>query len=236
MSFTGQDVMNSVANRGHKAITTPGSDDEIEVKEWVKQAIRYVQKADDWSCHKDDWSITTSTTPALTAGTYKYNMVTLKSDFRKLQGDSVRFARSPVSWYETPEDLDRKFGPDWKDGSETGVPRACSYMGNQLILTPNPSQDWIDQNSGGLHGYYYKSEDVTSADWEDSALLMFEDFFMDVVDVALIFALQTEDDSNFQKLLNDWEQVGLTRLRGYDPVPLSDEQLRAPAWARRRIA
>jgi len=237
MAFTGQDIMGSVAVRAHKDVSTAGSDDDSDVKEWTKQAILHVQKADDWRCHKAAWSLTTATTPALAAGTYAYNLRTLLSNFRKLQGDSVRYGAHRVEWKETPEQIDRTLGPAWKDGTESGGPDLCTMMGPNLWLAPNPSASWIaDYGTAGVAGYYYAGEDVTSADWEDVDLLFPDDFYIDLVNVAMIYALQTEDDSAFQVLLSQWEQAGLTRLRGYDDVPLGREPVRVPRWARGRIA
>lgn len=239
MSFTAQNIMDSVANRAHKVINTQGSDDELEVREWVKQAILYLQGVEDWRSHKDDFSITTSTTPALVAETYKYAMRTLLTLFRKLQGDSVRYARIFLAWKETPEDIDRALGPNWKDADQSGVPRCVTMMKNNLILAPKPSQSWIDaQGAAGLHGYCYLGDDVFTttegSEWWDQTLLFDQDLYMPLVNVSLIFATQTDDDSNFQTLLQNWEQNELTRLRGYDDVPMSEEQLKAPGWARRR--
>jgi len=235
MSFSGQDIMGSVAVRAHKDISTAGSDDDLDTKEWVKQAILHVQKADDFRCHKAAFSLTTATTPALTAGTYAYALRTLLSDYRKLQGDSLRYGTHGIGWCEGPEAIDETLGPEWKDGTESGAPDYATIVGNNLWLGPNPSASWItDYGVAGVRGYYFRGEDVTSANWEDADLLFGDDFYTEVVEVSLIYALQTEDDSTFQTLLQQWEAVGLTRLRGYDEVPLGNEPVRAPRWARRR--
>lgn len=239
MSFNAQNIMDSVANRAHKIIVTQDSDDELEVREWVKQSILYLQAVEDWRSHKDDFSITTSTTPALAADTAKYAMRTLKTYFRKLQGDSVRYGRVFLEWMETPEDIDRALGPNWKDAGKSGVPRVCTMMKNNLVIAPQPSQSWIDAHgAAGIHGYYYLGDDVFTetqgSEWWDVTLLFDQDLFMPLVNVSLIFATQTDDDTNFQTLLTNWEQNELTRLRGYDDVPLSEEQVRTPSWARRR--
>jgi hypothetical protein len=240
MSFTAQEVMASIAVRAHKDISTAGSDDDLDVKEWVKQAIRHIQKADDWRCQKINFSLTTATTPALTAGTYAYALPTLIPRYRKLLGNSVRYGGHGLDWKENSEDIDDALGPQWKDGSKSGSPGCVTVVGNDLWVAPNPSDAFITANGAtGISGYCYTGEDVASttaggdaADWEDVALRFPDDFYMEVVDVAMIFALQTEDDSDFQTLLNQWERIGLTRLRGYDEVPLTDEQVPLPIWAR----
>ena len=244
MSFTAQNIMTSVAYRAHKDITMAESDDDTDVKEAVKQAILYIQMADDWQAHRKVFTLSTTTTPALTASTYNYAIRTLLSDFRKLDGDSVRYGTHPIEYRESAAQIDRDLGPQWKDGSEDGNPDYCTLLGNDLWLAPNLSSSWISSyGANGVRGYYWATEDVTSVDattglttWEDATLLMPHDFYMELVSVALIFLLQTEDDDNFRMLLQQWEQVGLTRLRGYDEAPKTNEPVRSPRWARGRIA
>jgi len=234
MSFTGQNIMTSAAARAHKDLTD--TDADTDVKEWVKQAILYLQKIDDFQCHKTTFALTTASTPALTALTYAYNMRTLVTRFRKLAGNSVRVGSHMIEWMESPEDIDAELGQDWKDGSQSGVPDYCTLVSHNLWLAPAPSSSFVTTYTGstsGVRGYCYVGEDVTTTNWEDVALLFSDDFYMDLVDLALIFATQVEDDDNFRTLLQQWEQAGLNRVRGYDEVPLTNERIKGP---RRRMA
>ena len=91
MSFSLLEVMDPVSRRAHVEIDDSTSDDYADALSWTKSGIRWIQRINNWSCHKDDFEISSATTPALTAGTYKYDMTVLKPDFRKLQADSIRY-------------------------------------------------------------------------------------------------------------------------------------------------
>ena len=201
-----------------------GSDDYADVLRWVKMAIRYVQDAGDWQAHKAAWTLTAATSPALTAGTYEYAMRTLKSDFRKIVADSVRYANQPLSWKSTIEELDRSItnGPSWKDSATAnGTPRYATLMGNNLILAPKPSADFITTNAT-VYGYYYRKEAMTST---SATLLFSEGFYRFLVDVAMLYADRQEDQRGLTLALQMWRQEHLPLLRGYDETPASDESL-----------
>ena len=225
------ELMDDVAALSHRSniystgtTLAPGSDDYADVLRWVKLAIRYVQDAGDWQCHKEAWALTASTTPALTAGTYEYAMRTLKSAFRKIVADSVRYANQPLIWKPTIEELDRSIsnGPSWKDAATAnGTPSFVTMMGNNLILAPKLSAGFITTNSS-VQGYYFKKESVS----DTSATLLFpEGFYRFLVEVAMLYADRQEDQRGLGLALQMWRQEHLPLLRGYDETPASDESL-----------
>ena len=219
----------TVAYRAHKVLTSAGtSRDDLKVNEWVKSAIRYIQECEDWSCHRDFWSLTASTTPALAAGTAAYNLGTLKSDFRKLVGDSVRYGRQEIEYEDDMAEMARRLGRDWRDsGVANGVPKLCCLMGKTLYIGPKPSQSFITQYSS-IEGEYFVTEDISSASWLTTSLRFWEDFYNYLVDVAMIFADYENDESQLNTALSQWNGVELTRLRGFDPAPVSKDQLADP--------
>ena len=226
------EIMDPVSRRSHLGIDDENSDDYADVLAAVRLAVRYLQRVNDWDCHKDDWSLTASTSPALTAGTYKYDMRTLKTDFRKLQAGAVYWGdnSSRMEFHEQVEEIDRVMGPQWKRTSaNNGNPVLAAMMGQQLILAPKPSQAWITANAE-IYGYYYKAESLTTV---GATLLFYEDFFEPLTEISLIYLLQQEDDADFRSLLQHWEQSRLQEMRGYDPSPQSTQQVAVPPWAAR---
>jgi hypothetical protein len=224
------EIMDPVSRRAHMSIEDDGSDYYADVLAAVRLAVRYLQGVNDWSCHKAMWSLTASTTPALTAGTYEYAMRTLNSDFRKIQADAIHWGNNgtPLFFYDEIEEFGRRIGPEWKrSATANGSPELATMMGQSLVIGPKPSQAWITIN-GEIHGYYYRAESLTTV---GATLLMYEDFFEALVEVALIYLLNQEDDSDFRALLQHWEQSRLQELRGYEPSPQSTEQVSTTAWA-----
>lgn len=234
------ELKTALAWRAHKDISTANSDDDVEVELAVTTAIRYVSDVEDWECHKGLFTLTSSTTPALAGGTYEYALPTLVVDFRKLQGDSVRYGNNLLEWVSSMEEIDRRIGPAWKDGGSDGTPSMVTFRARNLVLAVPPSADWVTANgSSGVQGYYYVQEKIedrsgdTADDFLAEELLFPEGFFEEILEVALIMMMQVEDDSNYLSMLQIWNQRGLTRLRGYDEVPLTNEPVRMPQWARR---
>lgn len=227
--MTPAQLKTTVAYRSHRVLTTAGTDeDDLKVNEWVKSAIRYLQNCEDWSCHKGFWSLTAATTPALVAGTYSYTLLTLKTDFRKLVGDSVRYGRQEIEYEEDFSEMNRKLGRDWRDSATSnGVPRLCNLVGKTLYIGPKPSQSFITTYSS-IEGEYFKMEDISSASWLTTELLFWEDFYNYLVDVAMIFADYENDEGHLVTALQQWNNTQLTELRGFDPAPVSRDQLESP--------
>ena len=233
--MTPTQIKTAVALRAQKDISQSGSDDDDDVKSAVISAIRHITGScgQDWPCQKKEFTLSSSTTPALTAGTYAYAMRTLLSDFRKPQSDSIRYGNTLLEWVDQIEEIDRRLGPQWKDSSASnGTPRYVTMLNNNLILAGKPSSSFV---SNEVKGYYYAREALSTSDsatWLTTDLMLYEDLFFFVVELSLVFLLQQEDDSNFTALLQVWEQKHLVELRGYDESPHSDERLEAPLWGR----
>lgn len=228
--MTPAQLKTTIAYRAHKVLTTAGDDeDDLKVEEWVKSAIRYVQACEDWSCHRDFWSLTAATTPALTAGTYAYDLSTLKTDFRKPVGDSVRYggSRTQIELEEDFSEMNRKLGHNWRDAAtQNGNPRLCSFLGKTLYVGPKPSASFISTYSS-IEGEYFKAEDISGASWLTSTLLFWEDFYNYLVDVAMIYADYENDEGHLSIALQHWKDTQLTELRGFDPAPVSKDQAEA---------
>ena len=220
--MTPTDVKVIVAARGHKDVSTAGTDDDTHVNYWLRQAIRYVQQVNDWPCHKTIFSIT------LTADDYDYDLTTLLTRFRKIDGSSVRSNKRFYAWVDEIEEIDAQLGPAWKDSaSGGGTPQFASLMGQQLILAQKPDAAFVASNPT-VDGYYFMGEDVTSASWLTTELKLYEDFFDDIIEMALIYGLQQEDDSEFRSQMSYWVNHRLPGLRGYDPTVLSNEVISGP--------
>lgn len=227
--MTPAQLKTTIAYRAHKVLTSAGTArDDLKVNEWLKSAIRYVQECEDWSCHRAFWSLTANTTPALTAGTAGYSLSALKTDFRKLIGDSVRYGRQEIEYEEDFAEMGRRLGRDWRDSATAnGVPKLCCLLGKTLYIGPKPSASFIAQYTS-VEGEYLVAEDISSANWLTSTLLFWEDFYNYLVDVAMIYADYENDESQLTVALSQWNQVDLVKLRGFDPAPTSKDQLADP--------
>jgi len=234
MAFAPSDVRSHVGGRVHKDVSSSTGDDYTDVTLWIVQAARYLQRVNDWTCHKEEFSLT------LTASTYIYPFSSAVWSSaaltrpRKIQGDSIRpiGTNNNLRWVDEIEEIGRLLGGQWRD-SATGdvVPKYATSRSNSLIVAGKPSAAFI-ADFATLEGYYFQSEqlDTSSTDWETTDFAFHEDFFMDLVDLSVTFGLQQEDESEFRTMLQQWNQVRLPELRGYDETPHSDEQLETVGW------
>ena len=224
------DLLTSVGYQAHRSsgIADAVSDDYLDAKRWVERAIRFMQTVNDWTCHKAEFELNTTDAPALTAGTYLYNMRTRYSDFRKIQGDSLHYGSRGLAWIDEIEEVDRHLGRQWRlSATANGTPSIVTRMGNDLVIGRKPSAEFLTANPG-IYGYYYKNEDLDAVTTD---LLFDEDFYEPLVDVAMIFALQQQDDAEFRTQLDYWTRQRLPEVRGYDPSPHSDEPIATVDWA-----
>ena len=234
MPYAPEDIRDHIGDRTHKDVDDSGTDDYVHVTRWMVQAGRHLQRVNDWSCHKEEFSLT------LSEGVYKYAYAAAVWGGaalvrpRKFQGDSIRpvNTKRTLKWRDEIEEIDRGLGGQWRDSATANTtPQFVSMMGNQLIVAGKPSAGFI-ADFATLEGYYYLSEDfVTSGDdWETTDFKFYDDFFMDHVDLCIIFGMQQEDESEFRTMLAHWDRTRLPELRGYDPTPHSDEQLNRVGW------
>lgn len=240
--MTPAELKTDVALRVHKDISTADTDDDQDVESWVLQSIRHISGSvgQDWECQKKEWTLSSASTPALTGNTYAYSLRTLFGTaglkYRKLQSDAIRYGGTMLEYVDEMEEIDRRLGPAWKDVADGGSPRYASVMGNNLILAPVPGTSFAAQKT--IAGYYYAEEKLedadgdTAGDWKNEELMLFDDLRFFVVELAVVFGLQQEDDSNYGRALDTWERKHMTELRGYDQSPHSNEQLEGPLWAR----
>ena len=186
MSFSLTDLLDPIARRGHKEIGDVTSDDYADALSWAKSACRIAQRLDNWKCHKDDFAISSATTPALTEGVYKYDLRTLLTDIRKIDGDSIRVGDVPLRWKDEIAEIDRILGPGWKDAAAAdSTPQLASHLGHNLILAPKVGATFAATKT--VAGYYYKAESFADV---DAALLFYDDFFEYIVEIALLHAMQ----------------------------------------------
>jgi|ETNvirenome_6_85_1030632.scaffolds.fasta_scaffold01043_3 hypothetical protein len=234
MPYAPEDIRPHIGDRVHKDVSTTGTDDYLHVTRWIIQAGYHLQRINDWTCHKQEFSLT------LTAGTYAYAYTDTVWDGaalvrpRKLQVDSIRRVNSNkrLIWRDEAEEIDRDLGGNWKDSASANtVSDYASLRGNSLIIAGKPSSDYVSSHPT-LEGYYYRGEDFDSSggDWETTDFAFHSDFFMDHVDLCIIFGMQQEDESEFRTMLAHWDRTRLPELRGYDPTPHSDEQIHVVDW------
>ena len=233
-TLTITDIKAHVFEQSHKdSSASAGSTDDNTVERWILRAIRYMQRHD-FECWRNEFEV------ALTAGTYRYlytdaawngDSTALVRPLR-LDGNSVRYGKSLLKWAPSIRALDERMGgPSWKDSDDDGgTPSWVSEMGGGLVIAGKPIQAFIDVNAS-LKGYYYKGEDLSTSGFENLGLAMYDDFFEHIVNLALVFAMQQTDDSEFRTLLGDWRNNDLVEMRGYDHVSSDDESVPAPLWA-----
>ena len=234
MAITVTQIKTHVTEQAHKDLgATSGSADDNTVERWVLRAIRYMQRYD-FECWRNEFSLT------LSAETYNYPYAsaiwTAAALTRPLRIDgsdgAVGYGTSQwLKWKPTIKEIDVALGGhSWKRiGS--GTPTYFSQMGQSLILGCRPSSDFV-ASYPTLYGYYYRGEDLSSSGFEDNDLAMYDDFFEHVINLAMVFALQQTDDSEFRTQLQYWLQSDLVEMRGYDHVPSDDEPIPPPPFAR----
>jgi len=234
MGFAPEDVRVHIGSRVHKDVSSSTGDDYSDVTLWIVQAAKYLQRMNDWTCHKQEFSLT------LTAGTYEYPYSSAVWSGaalvrpRKIQMDAIRQIDSSrrLTFVDEIEEVDRLLGSQWRDANtQDVVPRYATIRGNSLIVAGKPSASFISDYPT-LEGYYYRGEALvtSAADWETTDFEFFDDFYMDVVDLAIIFGMQQEDETEFRTMLQQWNSNRLPELRGYDHTPSSDEQIATPGW------
>ena len=126
--------------------------------------------------------------------------------------------------------MNRKLGRDWRDsGVANGNPRFCTAVGKTLYIGPKPSSSFISTYSS-IEGEYFKMEDISGASWLTTELLFWEDFYNYLVDVAMIYADYENDEGYLVTALQQWNNTQLTELRGFDPAPVSRDQLESPSF------
>lgn len=233
MPFTINNVIPYVAEQAHKnPDATSGSETDTTLLRWVLRAIRFMQRYD-FECWREQWALT------LTAGTYQYNYTdtvwTAAALTRPLRidGNSIRLNASDqnLGWVPSIQRMDEHLGGAWKDsGTGNGSPSLATEMSQALIIGVKPSQSFITSYSP-LRGYYYMGEDLSSANYRTTNLAMYDDFEEHLINLALVFAMQQTDDTEFRTMLQFWLQNDLVEMRGYDHVPVDDEPIPAPSWA-----
>ena len=229
MSITVTDLKTVVAAQAHKVLSL--TDHDTAVESWVLRAIRYAQRFD-FECWRQEFSLT------LTALTYVYPYASaiwpaaaLTRPLR-LDGDSLEYGdNSSLAFQQSATFLDNALGgPAWKRSATGGTPQYFTERAQSLIIGARPSTEFVADHPL-LYGYYYRGEVLSGSGFEDLDLAMYDDFYEHIVTLALVFALQQEDDTTFQTQLQYWLQHDLPLMRGYDHIIEEDEEVPAPEWA-----
>ena len=230
MPFTINDAKPFLAEQAHKQTdASAGSEADLTLRRWIVRAIRYMQRFD-FECWREEFSLT------LTADDYQYQYTdtvwptaALTRPLR-FDGNSIRYADTYLQWVPTIHRLDERLGgPNWKQ-SGNGTPTLVTELSQGIIIGQRPSSSFV-ADYPLLRGYYYRGEDTTGSGFETTNLAMYDDFFEHLLSLSLVFALQQEDETEFQAMLQYWVRHDLVEMRGYDHVPVDDEPIPSPGWA-----
>jgi hypothetical protein len=234
MSFTINDIKDTVAAQAHRPTgSASGSVTDSHLNRWITRAIRKMQQYD-FDCWRNEFTLTMS------QDVYHYlytdtawSGAALVRPLR-LDGNSIRPAGQsrPLQWTDTIQRIDEVLGGQWKEvGTDGGgTPTYVTEMAQGLIVGAVPDSSFI-ATSSTMRGYYFRGEDLSTSGYEDLALKMYDDFRVYLEELALVYSLQQEDDSEFRSLLQYWESATLPNMRGYDHVIRDDEPIPPPGWA-----
>lgn len=234
MPFSINDIKPTIAEQAHKnSLAATGSTTDTSLTRWIVRAVRHMQHYD-FECWRNEFILTVA------ADDYHYlytdavwQGAALVRPLR-LDGNSIRASgqRQPLLWAPSINRIDEILGGQWKEVAADGggTPSYVTEMAQGLIVAAVPDAAFVAAHPT-LRGYYYRGEDLSTSGYEDLDLKMYDDFRVHLENLALVFALQQGDDTEFRSLLQHWDQYELPEMRGYDHAISDDEPIQGPSWA-----
>jgi len=184
----------------------------------------------DFECWRNEFAL------SLTGLTYQYPYTSAVWSGAALtrplrfDGNSVRYQSTHLRLVPSISRIDEMLGAAWKDSADGGTPRYVTEMAQSMVFGARPSLAFVVTNPT-VAGYYYRGEDLSTDGYESANLAMYDDFRPYLEELALVFALQQVDDTEFRTMLQQWDKLTLPEMRGYDHIPVDDEPISAPSWA-----
>jgi len=176
----------------------------------------------------------------LTVNIYAYDFPT---DYGgRLDADSITYGTSaPLEFFQQATEVDRSYGPEWKRTAHAGgSPEYATYGDGGLWLIPKPNANFMSAY-GYVDYYYYRNIDGDNSvsvalDADDDTTELWMPIWMlpYAIRAAEIYSLRRQDNSDFARLMSEFDKIDVPDLRAFNPAPKSYEPNKRPILGRRQ--